>query len=46
MAPREPPLGPLAILYRAEDTLRDSASTVMMTAYLFAMREWLGFALF
>ena len=39
MAPREPPSGPLAFLYRAQDSLKSSASTLMMTVYLLAMRE-------
>ncbi|GAB4823916.1 hypothetical protein N2152v2_010962 [Parachlorella kessleri] len=39
MAPREPPSGPLAFLYRAQDSLKSSASTLMMTIYLLAMRK-------
>lgn len=39
MAPREPRSGPLAFLYKTEDFVRESASTVMFTAYLFALRE-------
>ena len=39
MAPAEPHSGPLAFLYKAEDYMRESASTLMFTAYLFALRE-------
>lgn len=39
MAPKVLPSGPLSFLYRAEEAVRETASTAMFSLYMFALRK-------